>query len=583
MQVDKSQGKAGVLCPWADVDPIKLKGLSPRLPTLKNQKIGLFRNIKSAARPMLATIQKLLKEQFPDLQFSWYTPPHKYRMGVLQIESDNKDELENWLKGVDAVIAAIGDSNSPTRYLAYDAVTFEEKRKPTIMVCTKEYFIDARSAAASQGMPALRIVPESVLPECSDENQIYAILTNSGTIKDVIAALTAPLSEAEQNPQPNKTEESPIFEYEGNIKVLNGSFYRRGWTDGLPIIPPTEEAVREMMAGVDLPPEHVVGKFPPRLGKATVEKIAVNAVMAGALPIFMPVFVAGVQAIIDKHTDFGVFGVSTGSWAPFWSINGPIRKQIGLNCSTGALSPGDIANATIGRTMSLIIKNIGGVRKGIEDMGSFGNPGKYSLVLGENEEESPWEPFHVERGYQKDDNTLTVFFPNEFSQVSPYTIDEKGLMRGIVYNIQPGRKGQGLNCVLMNPYHARLLSERGWTKNNVKEFISENATAPFYKRPEYWVDFSELSATDNRKKYPVDSQEPMRLMPDPKKIMIIVTGGQGAFISILRGSGFDNLRGAGVESGGWSTEFVTKKIDLPKDWNNLVAKYESIKPEYLLY
>ena len=156
-----------------------------------------------------------------------------------------------------------------------------------------------------------------------------------------------------------------------------------------------------MMTGTDLPADHVVAKLIPRLGKATIEKIAINAVMAGALPTHMPVLIAAVQTLMDPRSRFDTFEVSTGSWAPFFVVNGPIRNDIHINCSSGALSPGDIANAAIGRAMGLIVKNIGGARKGVEDMGVFGNPGKYSLVLGEYEEESPWEPLHVERGFQK--------------------------------------------------------------------------------------------------------------------------------------------------------------------------------------
>ena len=154
----------------------------------------------------------------------------------------------------------------------------------------------------------------------------------------------------------------------------------------------------------------------PRLGKATVEKIAINAVMAGALPTYMPVLIASVQALwTPDGTPCAT--VSTGSWAPFWIINGPIRKDLHINSGSGALSPGDMANATIGRAMGLITKNIGGIRKGIEDMGFLGNPGKYSMVMAENEEESPWEPLHVEQGFKKEDSAITVFFPNSSPDV----------------------------------------------------------------------------------------------------------------------------------------------------------------------
>src|SRR3990172_9443943 len=160
-----------------------------------------------------------------------------------------------------------------------------------------------------------------------------------------------------------------------------------------------------MMTGTDLPADHVVAKVIPRLGKATVDKIAINAVMAGALPTHMPLLITAVQMLADQKTRFDTFEVSTGSWAPFWIVNGPVRNDININSSSGALSPGNIANAAIGRAVGLIVKNIGGARKAVEDMGVIGNPGKYSLVIGEDEEQSPWKPLSVERGFTKEDNT----------------------------------------------------------------------------------------------------------------------------------------------------------------------------------
>jgi len=198
-------------------------------------------------------------------------------------------------------------------------------------------------------------------------------------------------------------EKLPRIVFKGSLGEVNRFFYKRGWADGLPIIPPTEEAVKEMLTGTDLPSDHIIGTIIPRSGKATVEKIAINAVMAGALPTYMPLLIAGVQAIMDPRSRYSTWGVSTGSWSPFWIVNGPIRNDLNINSSSGALSPGDIANAAIGRAMGLIIKNIGGVRKGIEDMGVLGNPGKYSMVIAENEEDSPWEPLHVEQGFNKED------------------------------------------------------------------------------------------------------------------------------------------------------------------------------------
>ena len=240
----------------------------------------------------------------------------------------------------------------------------------------------------------------------------------AAVMKDVVEGLTRPLTPEEKSPKP-QTGKTPRVAFKGSLQDVNRFYYSKGWTDGLPIIPPTEAAVAEMMTGTDLPPDHIVATIIPRKGKATIEKIAINAVMAGALPTYMPVLIAAVQSFADPKTRFDTFEVSTGSWAPFFAINGRIRNDINVNCSSGALSPGNIANAAIGRAVGLIVKNIGGARKAIEDMGVIGNPGKYSLVIGEDEEASPWEPLSVERGFKKEDNTVTVFFPNTFHSDGP--------------------------------------------------------------------------------------------------------------------------------------------------------------------
>ena len=215
-------------------------------------------------------------------------------------------------------------------------------------------------------MPGIRVVGESVACESTVKSEIEEGI--AAAMQDVVEALTKPLTPEEKSPK-QQTGKTPRVAFKGSLQEVNRFYYSKGWTDGLPIIPPTEEAVQEMMTGTDLPADHVVAKLIPRLGKATVEKIAINAVMAGALPTHMPVLIAAVQALMDPRSRFDTFGVSTGSWAPFFVINGPIRKDIHINCSSGALSPGDIANAAIGRAVGLIVKNIGGVRKGIEDMG----------------------------------------------------------------------------------------------------------------------------------------------------------------------------------------------------------------------
>ena len=431
----------------------------------------------------------------------------------------------------------------------------EQSGKPSVLLANQDFATDAQSAASSRGMPTLRVIAESVPPECTVPAKIEAGI--DAAMNDILAALTRPLTAEEQSPRPKEAEKLTRKVFKGDLKEVNRFFYKRGWTDGFPIIPPTEEEVAEMMTGTDLAPDYVVSKIIPRLGKATIEKIATNAVMAGALPIYMPLLISAVEILQEPESRFGTWEVSTGSWIPFWIINGPIRHDLHVNSGQGALSPGDIANATIGRAMSLIIKNIGGARKGLEDMGTFGNPGKYTMVVAENEEASLWEPLHVQQGFKKEDNTITASFPNQVYTASPFGSDSKGILSGIIAS------AHGATTILIQPQHARALAEEGWTKKEIQTYISEYARKPAYQTSGFYLPWS-----PNRIHPPLNPQDSVRMIASPNSIRLVVAGGAGGLMIDLISGG-----------SGWTT----KKITLPANWNKLVAKYKDVVPTYFRY
>jgi hypothetical protein len=358
---------------------------------------------------------------------------------------------------------------------------------------------------------------------------------------DIVAALTKPLTADEKAPRQKEVERPSRIIFKGNLEEVNLFFYKRGWTDGLPIIPPTEEAVAKMLAGTDLKADHVVAKIIPRLGKATLEKIAINAVMAGALPTYMPVLIAGVKAAYGPESRKGPWQLgSTLSPAPFWIINGPVRNDLSVNSGSGSLSPGNIANAAIGRAMGLIVKNIGGIRKGIEDMAVIGNPLKYTAVIAENEEESPWEPLQVEQGFQRGDGTITVASGNAFKIVTANGTDDKGILSAVVQSMI----GEIASFYLiLPPQYARTLAEKGWTKKKIEDFIM-------------------TAIPENH-----DSGAPPTLLA--RGVNIIVAGGPGpcwmGLLGVFGGKG------------------VTQKVDLPANWDKLVAKHKDIVPRYAGY
>ena len=448
----------------------------------------------------------------------------------------------------------------------YDAVSIEDRKKPVVTLTNIGFANDAESASRGKGIPVMRIVPTRVPCEASIMEDIEAGV--DGALDAIIAALTRPLTAEEKSPRPMEAEKPARIIFKGSLEEVNRFFYQRGWTDGLPIIPPTEEAVAEMLTGTDFPADHLLGKLQSRMGKATVEKIAINAVMAGALPTYLPVLIAGTIDLLESEPGFmgyTTFGFSTGSWAPFWVINGPIRNQINVNNSSGAFSPGNIANAAIGRAMGLIIKNIGGVRKGIEDMGVMGNPMKYCMVIGENEEDSPWEPLHVEHGYKKEDSTISLAFPQSYLQHWPYGADAQGILRSVVDNIPRSMR----YTLVFTPTHAKNLAREGFTKEKVKKFIAENKVVPMSR-----VMAAGLGGPrpPGAPPGPVPGKDEMvPLIRDYCYIRVIVGGGPGAFIA--------HIVGGGATPG----KKEIQKIDLPKNWAKLVAKYKNVVPTYAKY
>ncbi len=444
----------------------------------------------------------------------------------------------------------------------YDAIFIEGKGKPAVPFVYKYFNNDARSAASSKGMPNLRITLENIVSESTVQEDIEAEI--GAVLTEMVANLTQPLTAAENSPQQVQTDNPARVVFKGSLPEVNQFYYRRGWTDGLPIFPPTEEAVAEMLTGTDLPRDQNVATLVPRRGKATVEKIAINAVMAGALPTYMPLLIAGVKCLLNNRVA-DMMAASTGSWAPFWIVNGPVRKDINLNASYGALNPGDMANITIGRALGLITKNIRGIRKGIEDMGVLGNPGKFSMVAAENEEDSPWEPLHCERGLKRADSAITLTFPQCYDQIYPYGTDDAGLLKSMIYNLTPSRIG--ITGFILTPTNAASLAKKGWTKKTIKEWVIQNAKMPYDHDAHFYGNVFDVA----EKKPGVKATDlvpiivPTPRSPDP--VQIYVLGGMGSWVGIASGGG----------------DIRTEKVDLPANWDKLVKKYRDLVPQYYRY
>lgn len=270
---------------------------------------------------------------------------------------------------------------------------------------------------------------------------------------------------------------SPVYEAE-DIHVLQEHFFESGWTDGLPIVPPVPERIEEFIAASGHQPSDIIYALPTRNRVITVEKIAINACMAGCLPECMPVIIAVIRAMSEKSYVFHGSITSTGGSAQFILVNGPIRSELGMNSGTNFMGPGNRANSTIGRAIRLIIINVAGAVPGILDKSTQGQPGKYSLVVPEAEEFSPWEPFHVENGYERSTSTVTVF-----ASEAPHNImnhesnDPEELLYCIAREMAAaGSFSLGQSALVLAPEHAEIIARSGWTKKDIKEFLFQNAT-----------------------------------------------------------------------------------------------------------
>jgi hypothetical protein len=274
-----------------------------------------------------------------------------------------------------------------------------------------------------------------------------------------------------------------IFTFPGTYDEIDAHYQDRGWTDGLPIVPPTEARVREAMRQTTRAPREIVGVLPPRQGEATVEKIAANAVMAGCRPEYLPVVLAAVEALADPLFNLDSVQATTHPVAPLLVVNGPIARALGIQAGYNAFGQGFRANVTIGRAVRLVLMNIGGGLPGAGDRATQGSPAKIAYCVAENEAESPWEPLHVEAGLPADTSTVTVF-----GAEGPHNIQDHfsntalGVLRTVAGAMgQAGSNnllGRGGPLLSLGPEHAATIAKEGYSKQRVKEFLFEHARFP---------------------------------------------------------------------------------------------------------
>ncbi|MEW9921668.1 peroxiredoxin family protein [Marimonas sp. MJW-29] len=362
---------------------------------------------------------------------------------------------------------------------------------------------------------------------------------------------------AEADGSPIRARRIDIAEADDPVEFM----FDQGFSDGLPLVPPTPERVMRMLGGTHRDPQEVIAIVPPNMGEATVEKIAINAVMAGCKPEYLPVVIAGVEAVCnDTFNIHGVTATTMGA-APVMVVNGPIRHKIGMNMELGALGAGNRANATIGRALRLVIRNVGGASTGGVERSTLGNPMKFTMCFAEWEERSPWPALHVERGFDPEDSVVTVF---AMTGGPVHIVDQTSRAPDQI----AGSLGLGLESVFLSKVHNlpvdtllvvcpehlnTLLRDGPYTKDRLRDRIQEVTARPLSEMVMDDRSGAGLSAAQAEGMGPEALAKAVPKFAGKEFIHIVVAGGEaGKFSSAFHGW-------ATGEVGSLS---VSKKIDL---------------------
>ena len=253
--------------------------------------------------------------------------------------------------------------------------------------------------------------------------------------------------------------------------------YERGWTDGLPVVPPEVSRVEAMLAMEGRPRETVLASHPTTGLECSVLAAAVNAVMAGCRPEYFPVLVAALEAANEPAYNFHAASASTGGSAPLLIVAGPVVQEIGMNAAGNVFGPGNRANATIGRAMRLILLNVFEMTPGIADQSTQGHPGKYCSCIAERAERNPWPSLNVELGYGEDISSVTVFAGAGFGNVENHGGNTPEAILDCVADSMAnlGCITSGQSVLVLSPEHAAIVASTGWSKNDVRQYLFDHA------------------------------------------------------------------------------------------------------------
>ncbi len=312
---------------------------------------------------------------------------------------------------------------------------------------------------------------------------------------------------------------------------LQREFISRGWSDGMLAAPPTESRVAEMVRASGYKADKSIGVVLPRQGVATVERIAANAVMAGCQPEHMPILIAAVGAMVDPIFSLRNIQATTHCVAPLLIVNGPLTKALNIHSGSGLFGPGPWANGVLGRALRLILLNIGGAIPGEVDKATMGHPGKFSFCIAENEAANPWSPLHVERGFASEMSTVTMYAGEAPHNINDHeSTSAEGLLAMISGAMsQIGQNSMYYTCemlLVLSPEHAATIAAEGYSKDDVKQAIYEQAYVPMSRFSKENIE-RRLWRFHAQRYLNCSLDTKVGILQKPEDVIVVVAGGEG--------------------------------------------------------
>jgi hypothetical protein len=494
-------------------EQVPVVAVAQRLPELRGKRIGFVDNSKCNADLFIRHLAGALSDRFGIVQ------------GPVIRKAAPKDRLSEGdlttLAGCDAVVQCFGDCGTSTSISVADAVDLERRGIPTVTVFSTAFAAAARKQAAGRGMADL---PLAQIPHPMHTAPRNLVAERAEAAVDaLVERLTRHVGAVAEGEVADRFDGANALDDQEML-------FARGWTDGLPVVVPTAEKVDQMVAAAGRAAADRIGPIPPRWRQATVEKIAINAVMAGCRPEYFPVVLAAIDALLDDDCQLYGIQTATNTTAPLLIVNGPLVQELDINARGNVFGQGARPNATIGRAVALVLRNIGGDIPGETDMATHGHAGKFTACIAEAQDVSPWSPFHVDAGFAAGDSTVTVIGAS-----APQNIFTYGCETGqdVLEHFIGATLGLGHNNIIfptgplfiVSPEHAGTMARDGIGKKEIQNAVFERARIPLTR-------FSARSVRGlehRRARWFAEVGDPnhIGIVDRPEDVHIVVAGGAG--------------------------------------------------------